>query len=250
MKNCTAGILALLILIGTTASAQSLTEISDFAADICDEIAQSGEITKQKIEGNINGKLSGVAKLLGGSLDAGGKIVVDEENYVGVPYEKLSDQLSNARECRRELAKTLLDERRRIDEERRSSGSNRVEACIISKIKEYEVPKTTSINGGATASSPGWKGGTNHGEQAVCHRVGSEQEIISAVTENTCCHGGRCSVTAPSITESNQNVCVTTKAWSESKSWGGGGCAKYNLVVTYKDVVSDELKEGFEVECL
>lgn len=229
--------------------AQSLSEISTFAAEICNEVAQSGDITKTKIEGNIEGKLSGVARLLGGSISSDGSVLIDETKYSGVPYEKLSGHLTSALECRRELAKILIEERRRVDESRASAPTNNVDACVASKAREYEAVKKTQINGGASASGPGLKGGTNNGHQDVCHRVGGDQKIISALTENTCCHGGRCSVTAPIISEESHKVCVTAHAWSESKSFGGGGCAKYNLIVSYKDVATETVLAGFKAEC-
>lgn len=94
--------------------ADSLEEISIFAKDICDEIRVEGVITREKIEGKLHGEVKGIAELLGASVGAEGIILVDELKYKGLPYEKLSDQMKDARDCRKQLATMLIQERKKV----------------------------------------------------------------------------------------------------------------------------------------
>jgi hypothetical protein len=90
---------------------EGLREISDFANDVCDQISAGGEITRSKIEVTLNGNMTGLAKALGLSAGANGIYTKDNEIFKGVPYEKLPDQMSDSRLCKRELAKILINER-------------------------------------------------------------------------------------------------------------------------------------------
>lgn len=97
-----------------SAQAESLTDISSFAKDICDEISDGGEITRKQVEGTLEGKVGGVAKLLGASVGADGKIKVDNTLYKGLPYEKVPSQMADSRDCKKKLAIMLIEERNRI----------------------------------------------------------------------------------------------------------------------------------------
>lgn len=125
----------------------------------------------------------------------------------------------------------------------------KVASCVATKINEYQTHKNTSTEGGARAKAPGWKGGKKTDTKNVCHNVGANQKIVSATTSSLSCHGGRCSVTDPSFQNNNTRVCVTTKAWSESNSGGGGGSAKYRLNVVYYDVATTAIVDGFRSTC-
>lgn len=125
----------------------------------------------------------------------------------------------------------------------------KIDSCVATKIATHETPKNTSTEGGARAAGPGWKGGRITDTKDVCHNVGANQKIISATTSSLSCHGGRCSVTAPAFHNNNTRVCVTTTAWSESKSYGGGGSAKYRLNVVYKDIATPDIINTFTSTC-
>lgn len=103
------------LLLSTNLHATSLVEIAAFSKETCDKIKTDGKIRREQIEGSINGNISGVAKLLGASLDANGKIAIDETTYDGIPFEDIPDQLSDARSCRKEITKLLLKERQEIE---------------------------------------------------------------------------------------------------------------------------------------
>jgi hypothetical protein len=124
-----------IFLIQNYAHAESLTDISTFSKDICDEIATEGEIRRDTIEGKIGGKLSGVAKLIGASIGADGSIKIDKEKYNGIPYESLPEQLSDARDCRKQLTLIFLKERQEVEllkAEKLSEQSDLVQNCEIS----------------------------------------------------------------------------------------------------------------------
>jgi len=98
----------------TLAHGESLTDISTFAKEMCDKIRTEGKITRTEIEAKLDGEMEGVAKLLGVSVGADGKFRRDKTEYVGLPYDKLSIEMSSARECRKELAAMLINERKTI----------------------------------------------------------------------------------------------------------------------------------------
>jgi len=96
-------------------SAESLSEISDFSRAICDKISASGTINRKKIEGSINADAKSVVKLIGGSVGIDGSITVENTEYEGLPYESLPEQMIDARDCRKEVARMLITERRVIE---------------------------------------------------------------------------------------------------------------------------------------
>lgn len=143
----------------------------------------------------------------------------------------------------------LDEERKRQDAQKEKQAAARIDACVAEKVTSYEVEVKGSTEGGARAAGPGWKGGRITDVRDVCHTVPAGQRIISASTTTLSCHGGRCSVTAPTYDDENRKVCVTTTAWSESNSGGGGGSAKYRLDYLYKKVATPEVLQQFRAAC-
>jgi len=123
----------------------------------------------------------------------------------------------------------------------------RVNSCVAEKVAAYEQPKIKTVSGGARAPSPGLGGGTKRASTQICLSVGADQKLIEANTKNLTCHGGRCKVTQPTI--DGQRVCVVAEAWSESKSFGGGGSGQYELMATYRDIATEKVTSGFLAEC-
>lgn len=189
-------------------------------------------------------------------------------NYIASTYQYQTCQVVNstgcgdlsASDCRTEkqlvldsafdkINKEIKSSRDRLEQAKEQDRQASIKACVAEKIALHQADKTKEVEGGARAQGPGWKGGRNTDEESVCISVGLNQQIKGATTSETCCHGGRCSVTEPMLSDGNRKVCVDTKAWSESNSGGGGGCAKYKLTVTYFDVATEEVKSGFEALC-
>lgn len=123
--------------------------------------------------------------------------------------------------------------------------------CIAAKVRQFEQPKTKSAEGGARAPGPEFSNETKTSQEDVCISVGPNQKIIDAdpPTELSC-FGGRCSVSAVRFSNDQRTACITTKAWSESKYFGGGGTGKYRLTVNYKSKVNDDDLQQFRQDCL
>jgi hypothetical protein len=96
------------------ALSESLDDISRFSMQICDSIRTEGSISKKEITGKLDGELKGIAKLIGASVGADGTIRIDDTIYSQLPYDALPAQMQDARACRKEIAKLLIEERNRI----------------------------------------------------------------------------------------------------------------------------------------
>lgn len=170
-------------------------------------------------------------------------------------FEKINQEIRTERE-RRQAAedKARSEEQERKDAEKKAADAAnalraRVTACVAEKVAAHEAVKTVSVEGGARANSPGIGGGRNENTVDLCHSVGPTQRIVSASTEPTSCHGGRCSVTEPRITDERRKACVTTKAWSESNSFGAGGSGKYRLTINFANVAGEQERSRFQAAC-
>ena len=100
--------------ISELALSESLDDISRFSMQICDSIRTEGSISKKELTGKLDGELRGIAKLIGASVAADGTIRIDDTNYSQLPYDALPAQMQDARACRKEIAKLLLEERNKI----------------------------------------------------------------------------------------------------------------------------------------
>jgi hypothetical protein len=94
---------------------ESLDDISRFSMQICDSIRTEGSISKKEVTGKLDGELRGIAKLLGASVAADGTIRINDITYSQLPYDAIPAQMQDARACRKEIAKLLLEERRKIE---------------------------------------------------------------------------------------------------------------------------------------
>lgn len=99
-----------------TASSASLDEISNFAEKICDTISTKGTISSSELKAEIEGKISPkvLSKMLGANVRANGSYLHNGKEYDGLPYESLPEQMTSARECRKEVASMLIKERRNL----------------------------------------------------------------------------------------------------------------------------------------
>ena len=124
-----------------------------------------------------------------------------------------------------------------------------VTACVEGKRAAYETLKFKEIAGGARAKSPGLSGSSNRSSTSICLTVEQNQEIVEATTTELSCHGGRCSVSSPQISDDGKGVCVEATAWSDSTPFGGGGSGQYKLVASYRDLATEELINQFRTQC-
>ena len=92
----------------TSAQAESLTDISQFAQSICGENPE-GTLTRTTIQGKVAANAGLLAKILSG--DANVSVQRTEEIYKGIPFGKLSASIPTASMCKQELAKLLISQR-------------------------------------------------------------------------------------------------------------------------------------------
>lgn len=114
MKKVALFVAAFATAMNVAAQGSGNSEIAKFAKEICDEIRPEGTITRQEIEGRLQGEVGGVARAIGLSVGADGKLRHDKTEYKGLPIEKVSDQMKDARDCRLQVTKMLVEERNRL----------------------------------------------------------------------------------------------------------------------------------------
>ncbi|MCU7927014.1 MAG: hypothetical protein KZQ97_11305 [Candidatus Thiodiazotropha sp. (ex Dulcina madagascariensis)] len=116
---------------------ESLAEISSFANGLCDQIIAEGSTSKTKILASLNGNLKPISKLLGAKIGASGKVEVDNFQYRGLPFDELSEQMMDSRNCKSALALAILDGRQKIQNGQTISTNN--SAYIIDTSKNSAI---------------------------------------------------------------------------------------------------------------
>lgn len=117
--------------------AATFSEIADFAEKVCDRVETSGSIESTKVMGQLTGEAKALVKLIGGKVGIDGSITVENTTYKGLPFEKLPEQMSDARDCRKELALVLLEGREMV--QRIKSDSSNVVANYKVNRKDFDV---------------------------------------------------------------------------------------------------------------
>jgi len=221
--------------------------LTQIATERCSSEQIEGEDYSIKVLGDGNLEVSFFGKKGG---EAGGTFFFTKNQWEGrqrVLKKDLLPATEGFLKCKQEELK-FLRESYRPPALKSDVRRLQIEECVAKKVSKFEMSQQKRINGGA--KSPSKKGlETPRDKVPVCLSVGPDQTIISADTEETCCHGGRCNVTAPDYSDEYRKVCVTTECWSEDKLFGGGGCGKYTLVINYKDIATDAIKKTFWTEC-
>lgn len=104
-----------ILLVGLTTSKSSypnsLDEIALFAERICNDVRTEGEISRFEIEGKLEGNSELIATLLTTKIKGDVSLKQKKDVFNNLPLEELSEQFSDARACKKELAKLLLKER-------------------------------------------------------------------------------------------------------------------------------------------
>lgn len=96
------------VLAAVPALAQNLTEISQFAQNICSDIP-SGSLTRSNIQGKVQANAGLFAKIVSGSAEF--DAAKSDEIYKGIPFEKLPPSIPTVTMCKLELAKVLLEKK-------------------------------------------------------------------------------------------------------------------------------------------
>lgn len=106
------------ILFSVNLYANSLSEISQFSKEVCDDIQASGSrnISKTDIETKLKGNIGRVAKMIGVDVGANGELTIGEtqEEYEGLPYESISEQMRDSRLCKLQISRMLIQERKKV----------------------------------------------------------------------------------------------------------------------------------------
>jgi hypothetical protein len=111
----------------TSARADTLAEIAQFAQSICGDIPE-GSLTRTAIQGRVAANAGVIARIVSG--DANVSAGRTEEIYKGIPFEKLPANIPTVAMCKSELAKALLS--------RRSERPAPIVAQYTTCIGEYE----------------------------------------------------------------------------------------------------------------
>ncbi|MCG7539037.1 hypothetical protein [Pseudoalteromonas sp. OF7H-1] len=132
------------VFISSSAMATSLDDINAFAHNICGKVETSGSISSIQVQAAIEGQINpkALAKILGGKIGANGSITINDTEYKGLPYDELPSQMSSARQCRKEVAFMLLEERRALIQagnsiSRYAIKSNR-RRMMLMKVPDFE----------------------------------------------------------------------------------------------------------------
>ena len=154
-------LLLFLLMMSFLTRAQSLSEIVSYSATICDDIIKDigtkSEITRTLVQGKVEASLPKLAKIIGAKLGGEGELLYDSTVTIGIPFEKLPDQLSSARDCRERLTVLFIEERRK------TCGvelyySKRSEVCGVESYKKARTIEcgiestTTSASSGGCSS--------------------------------------------------------------------------------------------------
>ncbi|MBF4317390.1 hypothetical protein EAY30_21055, partial [Vibrio anguillarum] len=80
----------LLMLPSYVQAISSLSEISQFAKEICEQIKANGSVSSTEVKAKLQGNAGTISKLIGAKIDGSGDFIVHNNIYKGIPYEELS----------------------------------------------------------------------------------------------------------------------------------------------------------------
>ncbi|MBF4447996.1 hypothetical protein ERJ76_20400, partial [Vibrio anguillarum] len=106
----------LLMLPSYVQAISSLSEISQFAKEICEQIKANGSVSSTEVKAKLQGNAGTISKLIGAKIDGSGDFIVHNNIYKGIPYEELSVQMLDSRDCKLQLAYSLIDRKKAIEQ--------------------------------------------------------------------------------------------------------------------------------------
>mgnify|MGYP001545326776 CR=1 FL=1 len=110
-------IIGIIIMTSTSISyGYSLSEIKQLSYDICDKLSTRGTIERTEVIASLHGKGKALLKLIGGEINLNGSVKINNTEYDGLPYKMLPEQMTSARNCRKELASMLIMQTHKISE--------------------------------------------------------------------------------------------------------------------------------------
>jgi hypothetical protein len=94
--------------VATSAMAQTLAEISQFAQSICGDIPE-GSLTKNSIQGKVHASAPLLARIVSGNVGLDANRI--EEIYRGIPLNKLPDNIPTVAMCKSHLTEIIFSAR-------------------------------------------------------------------------------------------------------------------------------------------
>lgn len=92
----------------TSARADSLPDMAQFAQSICGDIP-AGSLTRTSIQGQVKANAGLLAKIITGDVNVSGSKTA--EIYKGIPFDKLPETIPTVSMCKLELVKLLLSQK-------------------------------------------------------------------------------------------------------------------------------------------
>jgi hypothetical protein len=93
----------------TSARADSLADMAQFAQSICSDIPE-GSLTRTSIQGKVEANANLLAKIITGDANVSGSKTT--EIYKGIPFDRLPDKIPTVSMCKIELVKLLLSQKK------------------------------------------------------------------------------------------------------------------------------------------
>ncbi len=93
----------------TSAYADSLPDLAQFAQSICGDIPEAS-LTRTSIQGKVEANANLLAKIITGNANVSGSRTT--EIYKGIPFDKLPDKIPTVSMCKIELVKLLLSQKK------------------------------------------------------------------------------------------------------------------------------------------
>ena len=113
-----------------------------------------------------------------------------------------------------------------------------VDQCVELALKHGDYTKVTCIEAAARAPGPGVGGGRKTDRKTACLEATKQHPILGSPTVTRLeCIAGRCNAEEVKLTTTDElttKACLTVSAWSDSKSFGGGGLARFTLCADVK----------------
>ncbi|NKK64225.1 hypothetical protein GFL88_11900 [Rhizobium leguminosarum bv. viciae] len=88
----------------TSAHAEDLPDLAQFAQSICGDIPE-GNLTRTSIQGKIEAEAGLLAKIITGDANVSGSKTT--EIYKGIPFDKLPDNIPTVSMCKLEVVKLM-----------------------------------------------------------------------------------------------------------------------------------------------
>jgi len=138
-------------LISITYASSTYDEIINLSNSICDKLETKGTITVTKVKASLEGNTRKLSKILGITLNADGSIEYNNKSYDGLPYEELSKQMSDSRQCKKELAMLILNKQNDLNKINKYYLHNPITSSVgILKDTSLKIQRLCTVESGTS----------------------------------------------------------------------------------------------------